>query len=138
MKKMVLITPFNEVSVVDYPVENPGDYMAELRGLYTVLNCDCVEEVRPRYTKNFLKDSSNLIMLIDENGKLNGKLPNLFASLFYGAHVHGEPIVGNVVLVTYEMTMDGPAWAGLEEERANAIAEELKQLIRFSEEEGVD
>ena len=138
MKKMVVVTTDNEVSVVDYPVEKPGDYMTELRGLYKVLNCDCIEEVRPRYIERFLVNSHDLIMLIDENGKFNGKLPNLIGSLCYGAHMHGDIIVGNIVLVTYEMTPDGPAWTGLEEERANAIAEQLNKVIKWAKEDSCD
>lgn len=138
MKKMVVVTSDNEVSVVDYPVDNPADYKEELRGLYKVLNCDCIEEVRPRYMEKVLENSHDLLMLVDEDGKFNGKLPNLVGSIFYGAHVHGTMIVGNIVLVTYEMTSDGTARAGLEEERANAIAEQIKKLISFLKEEGVD
>lgn len=129
MKKMVLITTKNEVSVIDYPVEKPGDYMEELRGFYKAISCDCIQEVHARYMPKFIDDCKGLVMVVDEEGIIAGKQINIVGSLFYGTQVHGNPIVGDMLIMGEEMTFDGPEFAGLEEERAEKIAETIKNLI---------
>lgn len=130
MKKMVLITTKNEVSVLDYPVEMPGDYMGELRGFYKAISCDCIEIVRPRYMSSFLEKYEGLVMVVDEDGHMNRKQMNIIGSLFYGTPEHGSPIAGDILLMTEEITFDGPALAGLGEEWAESIAKNLQELVQ--------
>lgn len=129
MKKMVLITTKNEVSVMDYPIEKPGDWKEEMRGFYKAISCDCVECVHPRYLYDMIKNSEGLIMLVDEEGLINAKQLNPIASIFYGTPVHGQPIVGDVLIVAEEETLDGCIFVGLEEERAEQIAKNIKDTL---------
>lgn len=128
MKKMILITTSNEVSVIDYPVEKPGDYMAELRGFYKAINCDCVREVHARYMSQFIDDCKGLVMIVDEEGLIAGKQMNMVGSLFYGTALHSNPIVGDILIMSEEIGF-GPELAGLEEERAEKIAEKVRKII---------
>ena len=137
MKKMILVTTKNEVSVLDYPVEKPDDYMAELRGFYKAISCDCIEIVRPRYTQRFLDDCKGLVMVVDEEGLVNRKQTNIVGSLLYGTPEHGAPIAGDILITEEEMTFDGPALAGLEEVRAESIANKIKELISYVQKVGV-
>lgn len=129
MKKMVLITTKNEVSVLDYPVGKPGDWKEEMRGFYKAISCDCVECVHPRYMYDILQNSEGLVMVVDEEGLIAGKQINLVASIFYGTPVHGQPIVGDVLILAEEMTFDGTVFVGLDEERAEQIAESVKSMF---------
>lgn len=129
MKKMVLITTKNEVQVIDYPAAKPGDYMEEMRGFYKAINCDCIEEVHARFMSRFINDCRGLVMVVDEEGIIAGKQVNIIGSVFYGTPIHGNPIVGDILIMREEMTFDGPALAGLEEERAEAIAKQIEQTL---------
>ena len=137
MKKMILVTTKNEVSVLDYPVRKPGDYMKELRGFYKAISCDCIEIVRPKYTLRSIDDCKGLVMVIDEEGLMNLKQVNIVGSLFYGTPVHGHPIVGDILFMVEEMSFDGPALAGLDEERAEAIANQIRALVNHAKKVGV-
>lgn len=139
MKKMVLVTTKNEVSVIDFPVEKPGDYMGELRGFYKAINCDCVQEVHARFMRKFIDDCKGLVMVVDEEGLIAGKQMNLVGSLFYGTQFHGSPIVGDILIMTEENSFDGPNLAGLEEDRAEAVAAQIRTIINnFNLKEGMD
>lgn len=130
MKKMVLVTTNNEVSVIDYPAKNPGDYMEELRGFYKAINCDCVQEVHARYMPKFIEDCKGLVMIVDDEGLITGKQVNFVGSLFYGTPMHGNPIVGDMLIMGEEMGFDGPEFAGLEEERAEKIVANIQDIIK--------
>lgn len=129
MKKMVLVTTGKEVSVIDYPAEKPGDYMAELRGFYKAISCDCVEIVRARYMSKFINNCHGLVIVVDEEGVIAGKQMNLVGSLLYGTPVHGTPIVGDILIMVEESGFDGSVLAGLEEERAEAIASDIRKIF---------
>lgn len=137
MKKMILITTKNEVSVIDYPIEAPGDYMGELRGFYKAISCDCIEVVRPRHMSRFLEGCEGLVMVVDEEGLMNRKQINIIGSLFYGTPEHGSPIVGDILLTTEEIGFDGPALAGMEEERAKDIEKQLQEFAYYIQRVGV-
>lgn len=130
MRKMILVTTENKVTVLDYPTEKLGDYRAELEGFYKAIGCDCIQIVRGAYMSRFIDESRGLVMIVDEEGLIAGRQRNLAASLFYGTPLHGEPIVGDVLIVSEEMSIDGPELAGLEEEKAAVIAESIKRVIR--------
>lgn len=136
MKKMVLITTDNEVSVIDYPAYAAGDYRAEFRGFYKAISCDCVERVHPKYLNTMVKEKVRLVMLMDEEGIINCKKLNVVGSIFYGTPEHGHPIVGDILIITEEMGFDGPEFAGLDEEVAESVADKVRTIIsRYKEAE---
>lgn len=63
-----------------------------LNFMYHFIDCDCIECV---YTP-YLRD---LVMVIDESGKLKDKPINRFASCLYPGSEYGDPIVGNVLFM---------------------------------------
>ena len=133
MKKMVLVTTNCEVSVIDYPVDKPDDYMAELRGFYNAISCDCIEIVNARYLNPILNEDTHLVMVVDEEGLMNIKRLNIVGSLFYGTHEHGNPIVGDILIMTQEITFDGPALAGLDEAVAESVAAKIRDIVSKNE-----
>ena len=138
MKKMVLVTTDCEVSVIDFPVEKSGDYMEELRGFYKAINCDCIEVVHARYLNPMMNEKNKLVMVVDEEGFINAKKFNIVGSLFYGSQEHGQPIVGDILIMTEENSFDGPNLAGLEEDRAEAVAAQIRAIIdNFNLKEGM-
>ncbi len=87
--------------------------------------CTLVEMVsaRPlqvRFGKN------KIHMLVDESGLYHDLEVNTKASILYGARVHGCPIVGNVLFIGEQMTLDGPDFAGL----SDAVLDELENFLR--------
>lgn len=90
-KYAVLLTDMQEIKVLECdPQQELFDVARDCIG------CDWIELV------DLNPDSSDgCVMLIDEEGKLRNKPAsiNCVASDLYGSGVHGDPIVGNAVLV---------------------------------------
>ena len=80
--------------VINYQV------LQELMGSY-------IEIVRPKGLE------SPFVMVIDEEERLKKKPINVIGSYFYGFQEHGEPIVGDVLLVKEIDTADGRDICGL-------------------------
>jgi len=83
-----------------------------------------------------------IIVVCDECGLLKGLELNVMASYLYGTHMHGNPIVGNVILMQPVMTSDGPDFAFFDDEEIPALVERLKGIaskirykFNFKEEE---
>ena len=53
----------------------------------------------------------------------------MIGSYLYGMHKHGEPIVGNAVIVKEVYTDDGVEWAWLTEEEADNIERKMSGKI---------
>ena len=69
------------------------------------------------------------VMIVNEDGlRLELEL-NLLGSCMYATHVHGHPIVGDIVIMKTGWTPDGPDVIGLTTEEADALAEIFKQTI---------
>jgi len=66
------------------------------------------------------------LFLCDEEGLLKEKpVINFLGSWMYGTHEHGEPIVGDIIIVKQVMTDEGPDFDGMPENEADVIAEWL-------------
>lgn len=87
----VLLTETQEVKVLAC---NPARDMFDIGR--EAIGCDWIELVE---AEPLAKDG--LLMMIDEEGKLKpgGALINAAASALYGTERHGDPIVGNAVVV---------------------------------------
>ena len=57
--------------------------------------------------------SRPLCFVCNEEGLMRDLPMNAFGSILYGTHVHGHPIVGNIVVTREGMTEDGPDLVGL-------------------------
>ena len=72
------------------------------------------------------------LFLCDEEGLLKDRpVINFLGSWMYGTQEHGEPIVGDIMIVKQVMTPDGPSFDGMPESEADVIAEWL--LEHFGE-----
>lgn len=132
MQKMIKITTSNEVSVLDFPVNDSENCTQKLIGFYQAIGCNFIEIVRPQYIPSHIIDSQRLVMVVDEDGLMNKKDINLIGSLFYGTAKHGSPILGDILVVTEEWTPGGPDLVGFDEERAETFAKSIQNLIDYA------
>lgn len=56
-----------------------------------------------------------LMMLVNEEGLLEGLPMNTIGSILYGTQIHGQPIVGNIVIMKEGWVNGEPDIVGLEE-----------------------
>ena len=78
--------------------------------------CEYVEQVRigdGKKRRRFV----DFVMLVDDSGLYrDGAKINARASFLYGMHIHGQPIMGNVILVGVRMDpLEGEEWCDLPE-----------------------
>ena len=101
------------VQTIDIPPLAMSDWYEKQIG------CDIIEYVHPRNYPDWT-------LLIDGNGLLKDNLTlNVLASVMYGTHEHGSPIVGNVLLVKTIITGTGYDVSGLND---NDIKKAYKML----------
>lgn len=56
------------------------------------------------------------VMIVNEEGMLQGLELNAFGSVLYGTLTHGHPIVGDIVIMKTGFTEEGPDIIGLEDQ----------------------
>ena len=74
------------ISAVEVP---DGDFLEQARKL---IGCEWIGTVYPRGLK------APYLMIVDEEGLLKANLMNPIGSVLYGAHEHGNLIVGDAVI----------------------------------------
>ena len=112
--KGIVITPSNDISLIDV-IEN-GE---PLYALISAVVGGFMENVRPRRLRK------GLIMIVNEEGLLHGLPINPMASWLYGADKHGQPIVGNVIILEEGLYKGEPDIVGISDEEAADVAAEL-------------
>lgn len=98
-----------------------------LADYYKEIECSCIETA-PIYNslKGKYKDFPSLL-IIDENGKLDGKGINIIASFLFSNPC--DFIVGNCLLAKIE----GEDFCGYTEEECEKIIQELKEYFKIGE-----
>lgn len=87
---------------------------------YRVIGCKTIDIVRPQNL------DAAYCMIVDDEGLLVERPRfNVFASHLYGAHVHGQPIVGNAVLMKNRQDDDGVTTIWLDKTEASALADSI-------------
>lgn len=87
---------------------------------YRVIGCKTIDIVRPQNL------DAAYCMIVDDEGLLAERPRfNVFASHLYGAHVHGQPIVGNAVLMKNRQDDDGVTTIWLDKAEASALADSI-------------
>ena len=82
-----------------------------------------LEIVRPRRLKQ------PLCMIVDEEGLLK-KLPvNLMGSYLYETDKHGHPVVGDIIIMKEQMTIDGIELIGLSAQDISDFMQEHKDAL---------
>ena len=89
--------------------------------LRETVGCEWIEIVHPvGLTEPYL-------MVVDEEGLLKDRPAlNVIASYLYGTHEHGQPIVGNAVIIKEVETDEGAELAWLTEEEELAIERKIE------------
>ena len=108
MKKAVLAKTSGEIRVLDVP-EN-GNL---LKWMYGAIGCDMIEIVRARNLKD------GLVLVVDEEGLMKD-VPsiNLYGSYLYGTLEHGQPIIGDMLILREFEGPDGGDLEGMDDETA--------------------
>lgn len=118
----VKVTTQGVVSVVEVE-NNPGSYL--YAKLAHEIGSGLVEHVNPMGLKE------PFCMFVDEEGLLkDSPVVNPLASYLYGTHVHGNPIVGDVLFGKNIMTDEGPDVGGLDESEAQLIKAAMERHIK--------
>ena len=104
-------------SVIDAP------YNIDWRWYTKNIHSDWMEIVRPE------KLPRGYALICDEEGLMNDKPINPFASWLYGFEKHGQPIVGDILIVKEEFTDEGVDLAPIPEGDALKLIVDL--LERF-------
>lgn len=95
MKVKVLVKkPFEDYTSAEIEVEE-GGILPNFTNIRKIIGCEIVEQVN-------LKGFYELIMFIDEEGKLNNSKPNLILNM----NNYYEPIVGTVVVCKCSLCED--------------------------------
>lgn len=80
------------------------------------IGCEYFENVYPRGLEE------PYMMIVDEQGLFKEKpVVNFYASWLYETHKHGQPIVGDVLIMKQVITDDGPDIDGMEKAEAESI-----------------
>lgn len=113
--KGIVITPAMQVTMCDlqYPI---GKTLRNIVGGY-------IEHVSPPFLEK------PYCMIINEGGLLEGLPLNPMGSCLYGTRLHGQPIVGTIVLVKDGYVNGERDIDGLDDAEAEYLYEEIKQAI---------
>lgn len=111
----IVITTRNEVRPVML-VEPKLDSMQKFVGGY-------IEHVRPVNLK------APYCMIVNEEGLLQGLPVNLFGCFLYGSHVHGNPIVGDILILKDDVNeFDEADIVGLSNSEITTLCNELRMM----------
>ena len=88
------------------------------------IGCDYMEIVHPVYLPE------GYVMVVDEEGLLKeNPIVNPVASMAYGTLEHGEPIVGDVLVMKEVEGPDGGELVGLDEEEVRVMKDYLEHIL---------
>lgn len=119
MSNAVKLNTDGTVEIVDVPEQGKL-----LEWMYGQIGCDMVEHVYPRML------SEPYMLVIDEEGLLKeNPIINFIASWYYQTQVHGQPIVGTVLIMKQD-AIDGEMHdVGMSEDEANTFSEFCKGVL---------
>lgn len=116
--KGIVISTANKIQTTEIP-ENGHPLYDLVRGVVG----GHMENVYPR------RLDSNLIMVVNEEGLLMDLPVNPVASYLYGMDIHGQPIVGNVIILKRGYFEGEPDIVGIPDDEAETIIETLNKTI---------
>ena len=114
--KGIVVTTDNEMEVKDF-----GGPLYETVG---ALVGGCIEIVHPTGLDR------PYVMIVNDEGLILGLPLNITGSVLYGTPQHGQPIVGNIVIMKQGMTSSGPDIIGLDEVDINTVKDCLRKAFR--------
>lgn len=91
------------------------------------IGCEWIENVYPRGLEE------PYMMIVDEEGLFKERpVVNFFASWLYETHKHGQPIVGDALIMKQIITDDGPDIGGMEKDEAEAIHKNAHSMFSIA------
>ena len=76
-----------------------------------------------------------IVMIINDNGKIEGLPVNILGCILYGTELHGDPIVGDIVIMQEGFVDGGPDIVGLDDRQADRLLALFNaELARIREE----
>lgn len=132
--KMIRITTDNQISVHEYPEGNFSEQNAIIRE-HIGPKCELYEGVRPRRLYKELGASATInggvSMLVDEEGLFHDLDMNMVGSWLYECDKHGNPIMGNILIVGTMWFGSGVSYCGISEEQFDLLYPQLEEITRI-------
>lgn len=69
-----------------------------------------------------------LAMIVNEEGRLEGLPQNAFGSFLYGTPIHGEPIVGNIIILQEGFVNGERDIIGLDDDLARNMIDQISDI----------
>lgn len=117
MSKAIVIKTDGTIRIIDAPDDPGWMWMRDNIG------CEWIEFVRPR------RLPAGFVMVVDEEGLLKENKFNCHGSYLYEYEKHGQPIVGDVMILKEVETDDGMNCVGLTEKEAEQIVARLTEEV---------
>ncbi len=112
--KAITVTTDNVISLID--VSENG------KPLYEIVRKAIGGYMENVYPKGLPTD---YVMIVDEEGKLKGKPINPIGSRLYLSHIHGDPIVGNIIILKLGFYQGEHDIVGIPDDEANKLMNDL-------------
>ena len=112
--KAITVTTDNVISLID--VSENGKPLYEI-----------VRKVIGGYMENVYPKGlpADYVMIVDEEGKLKGKPINQIGSRLYLSHIHGDSIVGNIIILKLGFYQGEHDIVGIPDDEANKLMNDL-------------
>ena len=81
-----------------------------------------IEVIHPRELK------APLTMIVNEEGRLEGLPQNALGSALYGTSIHGEPIVGNIIILQKGFVNGERDIIGLDDDLARNVIDQISDI----------
>lgn len=117
--KGIVITTTNEMSVKEFDAPLYKSVGEVVDGF--------IEIVNPRGLP------APYCMLVNEEGLLIDLAFNAVGSFLYQTHIHGSPILGNIVIMKHGITQDGPDIVGLNNEAISFLTQYIRNIYPVKE-----
>ena len=114
----IVITTDNRLTVRDFDAPLYKSVGAAVGGW--------IEIVHPFGLKN------PFVMVVNEEGLIKGLPENTVGCLLYGSHLHGSPIVGNIVIMKEGWTEEGKDLLGLSDDEITKLTKDLVELFQLA------
>lgn len=115
--KAIKVTVGGVISLVDIPDNG--------RPLYKIIRETIDGYMENVYPKGLPEE---YVMIVDEEGKLKGKAVNPVGSVLYGSHMHGDYIVGDIVILKLGYFHGEHDVVGIPDEEANKLMNKFIDL----------
>ena len=112
--KGIVVTTIHTMYVKDF-VEHLYKSLGKEAGGY-------IEVIHPRELK------APLTMIVNEEGRLEGLPQNALGSALYGTSIHGEPIVGNIIILQEGFVNGERDIIGLDDDLARNMIDQISDI----------